>query len=207
MVDKLSDADAKHILLTKWPAVTQMWPSDDGEGAWLRAQPVSGTSGPRLSVPGARAFRTQPDGLWLYFNGDNREASVDAIVIEVCGSFQNLNDKRSRYMPATHSTVAWVPNAWIAECLGRTGGRISGQAISDSLPTPSSIANEVCVPLRSLTVLYALPNDRYDTWFQHHIPSGHEYFMPHSALGSFSSPAIQEFLKRLTSWSHFLRTP
>ncbi len=100
---KLSDREAKEIL-KKWPMRTsKLWPPPGGKGFWLQGQPNRGAAaGPRLSSPGAKLFNTQPDGLWLHFSDSD---SCDAVVIEVCGTIQNLNDKRSRYIPASHSLV------------------------------------------------------------------------------------------------------
>ena len=98
---KLSDAEAKAILLKKWPTRTKHWPPLGGRGYWLRGQPREGKmAGPKLASPGMKLFATQPDGLWIHFQG---VASCDVVVIEVCGTAQNLNDKRSRYFPSTHS--------------------------------------------------------------------------------------------------------
>lgn len=81
---KLSDGEAKDILLG-WPTRTsRLWPPPGGTGYWIRGQPVSsGETGPRLSAPGATLFRTHPDGLWAHFR---KRASCDVVAIEVCGA-------------------------------------------------------------------------------------------------------------------------
>jgi hypothetical protein len=125
-VHQASDSDAKKILLgSSWPGTTnRLWPSPTGSGYWLRAQPVDGGSkGPRLQMAGSAVFSTQPDGLWVFLWPDGPFA--DAVAIEVCGSMQNLNDKRSRYMPSVtarqlHCTKAWL----LAEISWKAGSKV-----------------------------------------------------------------------------------
>lgn len=203
MPKKLSDKMAKKIL-RKWPTRTKVW-TPTLAGWWLRAQPVEvGATGPRFRAPGAILFKTQPDGLWLYLRPEERYA--DAVVVEVCQSVQNLNDKRSRYMPATHSLVVECPRRWlVAEISVQRGGlqpRWRAARTFESQPTERLI-----VPVRFLRVLYALPNAVYRKWMPGHVPAGYEYFMPHSSLDSYPSPAMQRFLRRLTLSSHAYVSP
>jgi hypothetical protein len=115
---KLSDAQAK-VLLRGWPSHrgdvvrSDAWPTPHGKGAWLRAQPPETASkpGPRPRSPGAKLFSTQPDGLWVWFGPEAQFA--DVLVIEVCGTAQNLNDKRSRYGPTTMSLLLITPRRWL----------------------------------------------------------------------------------------------
>jgi hypothetical protein len=57
-------------------------------------------------------FTTQPDGLGAHFNEGK---SCDVVAVEVCGTIQNLNDKRSRYIPASHSLILSCSAAWFTE--------------------------------------------------------------------------------------------
>src|ERR1700683_1091892 len=108
---KLTDAEAKGILL-KWPRRTKhLWPPPTGKGYWIRAQPKDGKHpGPRIFTPGADLFSTQPDALWVHFG---KIESCDIVAVEVCGHNQNLNDKLSRYIPASHSIVLECSLKWL----------------------------------------------------------------------------------------------
>jgi hypothetical protein len=148
--------------------------------------------------------KTQPDGLWLYLRPD--DTYTDAVVVEVSRSIQNLNDKRSRYMPATYGLVVDCPLEWLlADIRLRFGRRLPRwQAAGTFDRKPSS---DLTVQVRLLRVLYALPNDLYRTWVPGHVPAGHEYFMPHTSLASYNSQAMQQFLSRLTWRSHIYVLP
>ena len=202
---RLSDAEAKAVLLS-WPTTTtKLWPPPDGEGTWVRAQPKDGrAAGPRVFAPGSELFSTQPDGLWVHFNG---VASCDIVAIEVCGSVQNLNDKRSRYMPSTHSLVLRMNRKWVDEIVPGGQGRrqVSRRKLAATLPELST--KSVDVPIRVLRVLYALKNTDYKAWVPQHVPTGYEYFIPHSSLSTYSRPETQEFLKGMSVASQFHTLP
>jgi hypothetical protein len=155
--EKLSDKEAKKVLL-KWPTRTKLWPAPEGRGFWIQGQPKNGEcSGPRLSSPGAKLFATQPDGLWIHFNGHQ---SCDIVAIEVCGTIQNLNDKRSRYIPASHSLVLKCASAWLEEeiAIQKGGKRSRWEAAVTFNGKPSG---DLSIPVRHLRVLYAIPNVIY----------------------------------------------
>lgn len=200
---KLSDSQAKAILL-RWPGRTRLWPPPGGKGYWIRAQPRSGKiAGPKLSAPGAVLFRTQPDGMWVHFR--NVE-SCDVVAIEVCGTAQNLNDKRSRYIPASHSVVIACSRRWLTEPIATKAGgdaprwRASGGF--DDQP-----AANLSVPVRHLRVLYALPDVLYHQWCREHVPTGYEFFCPHSSLNSYNAQKMQRFLKQMSIAGQFYVQP
>jgi hypothetical protein len=201
---QLSDAQAKKILLN-WPGRTKsVWPSPGKKGFWIRAQPTSTTiSRPKISSPGAALFKTQPDGLWVYFSGTE---FCDVVVIEVCGTVQNLNDKRSRYIPSSHSIVLTCPLAWLEEEVDvQRGGRSPRwKATATITHEPSS---DLTLPIRHLRVLYALPKAVYSSWCSNHTPSGYEFFCPHSSLDSYTSPKMQKFLGQMSIRSQFYARP
>lgn len=202
---KLSDAEAKAVLL-KWPMrTTELWPPPGGKGAWIRAQPAGGASaGPRIYAPGSDLFATQPDGMWVHFNGTT---SCDVVAIEVCGSIQNLNDKRSRYMPSTHSLVLRVGVGWAEEVVPGGRGR-ANRPRRDLAETLGAFEGPSAdVPIRVLRVLYALKNIDYKGWVPQHVPTGYEYFMPHSALATYTRPETQRFLKAMSVASQFHTLP
>lgn len=97
-----ADAKAKKILRKKWPGATQdIWDVPTRKHFWLRAQPVEAKSqtAPRLSVPGSPLFKYQPDGLWVLLT----KTHADVVAIEVCGSRQNFEQRRSKYAPDTRA--------------------------------------------------------------------------------------------------------
>lgn len=198
---KLSDAQAKEIL-RKWPQRTRsLWAAPDSTGYWLRAQPGSKARArtPRIFSPGADLFGTQPDGMWVYF----REGEfADAVCVEVCGTVQNLNDKRSRYAATVRSLILRCPAAWFKEGikLQRGGLQPRWQACRTISSEP---AGDLALPIRWLRVLYALPNDIYAAWVKNNVPGGHEYFCRHSSLDSYTSQETQRFLRQLAHSSHF----
>ncbi len=199
--EKLSDGEAKDIL-RKWPNRTnEVWPPPRGRGFWLRGQPTVGlTPGPRISAPGARIFKTQPDGLWVHFN---KMRSCDVVVIEHCGTIQNLNDKRSRYVPSSHSLVLCCSKAWLKEKIPVKNGLYSRRRAAGTFGKYYPKSTEFDVPIRLLRVLYSLPNALYEKWGSEHVPTGYEYYCPHSSLGSISSQKMRAFLGRMSMSSSF----
>lgn len=197
---KLTDREAKDILL-RWPQVTAaIWEAPQSQGAWLRAHPKNGKHrGPYIVSPGADLFKTQPDGLYVYFNGVD---SADVVIIESCGSVQNLNDKRSRYIPTSHSTLLSCSNNWFDETINTPGGgkKPRWEACGSLSECPT---HDIKVPIRHLRVLFALPNDIYKEWCPNHIPAGYEFFCPHSSLDSYTAPKMQRFLSRMSIASQF----
>ena len=195
---QLNDKQAKKILM-KWPT-RPSWPQPSGKGSWVQGQPKQGNAtGPRLSSPGAKLYTTQPDGLWVYFQGRD---SCDVVVVEVCGSVQNMNDKRVRYIPASHSVILRCASDWLIEEITIVGGgRIKRWEAAGTFGKRPR--RDLDIPVRYLRVLYALPNDIYRTWGTNHVPTGYEFFCPHSALNSYTSQKMQRFLRQMSLASHF----
>lgn len=200
---KLRDRDAKDLLL-KWPTRTKkLWSTPNNQGYWIQAQPKpygENYATPTIRVPGASLFTTQPDGLWVYIKDDE---FADIVAIEVCGSSQNLNDKRSRYSAAVRSLVLHCPHAWL-HAVTPIQGAPNLPRWRSCRTIKNSPSCEVTLPVRFLRVLYALPNTVYREWTSHNVPGGHEYFCRHSSLDSYSSPTTQAFLKQMSFAGHFL---
>jgi len=159
----LTDAQAKNRLLD-WPAQTEIWSGADHKKIkWLRAQPVDGViGGPRLELPGAETFRTQPDGLWITLGIERGDSStvgrfVDCVIIESCGKQQNFSDKRSRYAARTTSLTLNLPAKWLDRTVPVRGGaqRKRRELLSGNLPSDQPTK----LPVRHIRVLYALPDD------------------------------------------------
>lgn len=202
--NKLKDKEAKAILLN-WPTRTNsVWKPPGGGGFWIQGQPKTGKEpGPKLSAPGATLFTTQPDGMWVFFDGAE---ACDVVVVEVCGTVQNLNDKRSRYFPSSHSLVVKCSLGWLLEAIPtkKNGTAPRWKASGRILVAPTS---DLAVPVRHLRVLYALPNRVYKDWCIGHTPTGYEYFCPHSSLDSYNSPKMQAFLKQMSIAGQFYIDP
>jgi hypothetical protein len=141
--------------------------------------------------------------MWLHFR--NRD-TCDVVAIEVCGSSQNLNDKRSRYIPASHSIVITCSLQWLREHIstraGGTAPRWQASACFDAEPD-----HDIAVPVRHLRVLYALPDRLYHQWCTEHVPTGYEYFCPHSSLDSYNGQKMQRFLKQMSISGQFYVQP
>jgi hypothetical protein len=200
--DRLSDAEAKRILC-KWPSRTRrLWKPPGGKGFWLAALPkVGNTTCPTIKSPGAEAFKTQPDGLWVYISPEN-SIFADVVSIEVCGTAQNVNDKRSRYMPASHSLLLSCPLKWLLEET-KVPNRGKKPRWEAALTFGKEPKEDLSLPIRNLRVLYALPTKIYVTWRKNHTPAGYEFYCKHSSLDSYNSQTMQEFLHRMALEAHY----
>jgi hypothetical protein len=202
---RLSDSQAK-LILKKWPNRTKkLWAIPGKHGFWMRGQPKDYKApGPRLAAPGTKYFATQPDGLWVYFHG---KECCDVVVIEVCGTAQNLNDKRSRYIPASHSLILNATRKWFSEMISvqRGGLRLRWEAaITLATTAPDT---DLSIPVRHLRVIYSLPDSLYNAWCSEHTPAGHEFFCSHKSLDSYTSPKMQSFLRQMSPSACFYTRP
>ena len=123
--DMLGDREGKDILLG-WPTRTKkLWAVPGGRGFWLQAQPKpqgDRARTPTISVPGAKLFKTQPDGMWAYLK---HPEFADVVVVEISGSVQNLNDKRSRYAANVRSMILECPLSWLQETVALQRGGLA----------------------------------------------------------------------------------
>jgi hypothetical protein len=193
--------------LKRWPQRPPgLRPSRNGRDAWLRARPgaESDCTYPFLKLPGSNKLRTLPDGLWLNFGGTAAEPFVDIFAIEACASMQNLLDKRSRFAPSTHSTLAVCPLLWL----------LAPVAPGDETPKwratgviPQEPTQPFVVPVRDMRVLYGLRNEHYEGFSQNQLPHAHEFFVPMETLTAFESdknPALQALVSRAAADANFL---
>jgi hypothetical protein len=200
-IDRLTDAQAKDVL-RKWPVRTKkVWSVPMGQGFWVRAQPVDkprpAYRTPTLAAPGAKVFKTQPDGMWICFFPDR---FCDIIVVEVCGSNQNLNDKRSRYMGASNSLLVECGADWFTDKIMADGRGMPRWRAAGLRHRPK---RDRKYAVRGLRVLFALPTSIYDEWGANHVPMGHEFFFRHSSLGSYNAQKMQAFLGSMSVTSQF----
>jgi hypothetical protein len=201
MANKISNDALAKASLKRWPIrTTKLWPPPFDGGFWIRAQPVDGkTTGPQLSSPGAGQFRTQPDGMWLFLCPDC--AYADAVCVEACGSPQNLNDKRSRYIPANHSVVVTCRLAWLNDSVRSAG--FHGPRWQAAGTFAQQPPGDITLPIRYLRVLYALKPDHYTDVYAQLIPAGYEFFCRMKSLDSYNSQKMQDFLRQMAFATHF----
>lgn len=199
----MKDAIAKSCLKA-WPEkLAKIWPVPHSGTFWIRARPTKSGNGPMLHAPGSKLFKTQPDGMWLYIVNDTY---ADAICIESCSSIQNLNDKRSRYMPSTHSLMVTCPLTWLSGnvTIQKGGTKPLWRCLAAFTQAP---LRKVTLPLRCIRILYALKPDHYKQWSRNNIPAGHEYFCSQTSLHSYGSPKMQAFLRQMAISAHFYTKP
>ncbi len=200
------DALVRHRLRS-WP---QHPPglSDSNPGhhdAWLKARPgeAEGADDPFLKLPGSNRLRTIPDGLWLCFGGRASDPFVDIFVIEACGSFANLLDKRSRFAPSMHSLLAVCPLRWLLGSVSKFNKtpRWRYTGLLSAAPTAALI-----FPVRDVRVMYALRPRHYEGFAASQVPHAHEFFAPIIALigpQSWQQPTLQAFIARTSPRANF----
>jgi hypothetical protein len=188
------------------------WPNrppglDEGMwgGAWVKARPVvnDDIEYPYLKLPGTNRMRTVPDGLWMNFGGSERDPYVDIFVIEVCGSFPNLLDKRSRFSPSMHSLLAVCPLNWLLGEYATTDGtpRWKRTELLKTAPTEA-----ITVPVRDIRVMYGLRPKDYEGFATHQVPHAHEFFVPVSVLlgqDGWLQPEMRTFIARTSPQANF----
>jgi hypothetical protein len=167
-----------------------------GRGVWLKARPgpAMENDAPSLKIPGASRMRTFPDGLWLWFGGTGADPYVDIFAVEVCGSLQNLLDKRSRYTPSLHSLLVSCPAVWLRRPVDERDAtpRWERAGLFDTAP---EIA--IALPVRDMRVLYALKTKHFREFAACNIAHAHELFAPVDILldeDGWRAPALRQFL-------------
>ncbi len=155
-------------------------------------------------LPGSRAFHTQPDGLWLTLGIARDDTSTvavyaDCIVVEVCGSGQNLNDKRARYAARTTALMVDMRTPWLDGTVTLQGRGGTRRARRDVLG--GQLRENAVLPVRHLRVLYVLDDGGAKSLMQqaqaNMVFEAHEYVCPQRVLGQWTAPPMQEFLKRM----------
>jgi hypothetical protein len=187
--------------LAKWPhASTKLWPPSRDGGAWLKAQPADGVAtGPRLSAAGTDSFKTQPDGLWVFLSVE--DSFADCVAIEACSSSQNFADKRSRYQPSTTATVLHCPIAWLGGTIPYKNGKRERWRLAHGIA--SLPAGDLALPTRFVRALFFLKDELYASWRAVGVPAPHEFVASYSSVASYTSQAMQIFLRRMSPMQHF----
>lgn len=184
--------------IREWPQTPPGLENADarGRGVWLKARPgpAAEADAPSLKIPGAARMRTFPDGLWLWFGGTQGDPFVDIFAIEVCGSIQNLLDKRSRYTPSLHSLLVSCPAPWLGRPVDDDDATPRWQAIGLTERCPDAA---IALPVRDMRVLYALKPKHFREFAAHNIAHAHELFAPVDILADeagWRAPALRQFL-------------
>jgi hypothetical protein len=195
--------------LKQWPQRPPgVAPAPFGRDTWLRGRPGAGEAGhPFLKLPGTPRWRTLPDGLWLNFGGTLVDPFVDIVAIEVCGSLQNLLDKRSRFAPSTQSLLAVCPVPWL-HAPATAADQTPRWIVTGLLSRPPTAP--LIVPVRGVHVLYGLRHEHYQGFVRHQLPHAHEFFAPIEVLTASDAdknPALQALLARTSATANFLGPP
>jgi hypothetical protein len=191
--------------LKRWPQRPPGLKPRRGKESWLRGRPSedTGVSYPFLKLPGSTKLRTVPDGLWLNFGGTFEEPYVDIFAVEACSTIQNLLDKRSRFSPSTHSTLAVCPVAWLLAPVTRVDPTPRWRATAVFRHEPAIPA---AIPVRDVRVLFGLKDNHYAGFARHQLPHAHEFFVPMKMLieeKSENNPRLRELVKRASVSSNF----
>lgn len=200
---KRFDAEIKDAL-RKWPQTTEIWEQDgrSDRKLWLKAQPADeGATGPRLVMAGSDMFRTQPDGLYIRLSLESI-LLADCIAIEACSTHQNFNDKRSRYMPSASTLLLEVSTKWLNIMVTRYKKKMSRWSAMGLADAPTETTPNL-IPVRFIRVLFFLKDELYRTWAETQVHAPHEYIASYSAVGSYTSQKMQQFLSQMSPSSHF----
>ena len=149
-------------------------------------------------------WRTLPDGLWLNFGGTFKDPYVDILAVDACGTLSNLLDKRSRFVPSTHSLQAVCPVRWLLAPI--TPGELTPRWRATGLLLQEPVVPLV-LPVRSWRVLYGLKQQHYQGFVRHQLPHAHEYFVPMDSLTAEDGdkdPALRALLARASPAANFL---
>jgi hypothetical protein len=194
-VTSYSDSEGKDILRT-WPETSKaLWSVPNAGARWLQARPKRGFAGcPDLRSVGSSALKTVPDGLWVLAT----QSYVDAMVVEICTSIQNLADKRSRYAPQLHALVVRLPRSWLLEALATSKHRRRWTVAFERPPE-----TDFYLPVRHLRVLLFLDDVTYGQVRGAITPAAHEFFARHSSLKSYTAQPMQNLLRRMNADAHW----
>jgi hypothetical protein len=191
--------------LRAWPNQPPGLEHERHNGAWAKARPgIDETvDHPYLKLPGTQRLRTVPDGLWMSFGGSERDPFVDIFVIEVCGSFSNLLDKRSRFAPTMHSMLAVCPLPWLLGNFATidTTPRWKRTKIIQTEPT-----KPLTLPVRDIRVMYGLRPRDYIDFATSQVPHAHEFFAPVNVLlgqEGWLQPEMRAFIARTSPQANF----
>lgn len=168
----MNDDEGKAIL-RRWPDTTSLfrW---RGDRRVLKAHPPSPFA--QLLTLGSTASSTYADGAYVNLqppDDEGKSAIADVLFIEVCGSSQNLSDKRSRYLPTHESRALKLTKNWFEKRIRWSGGGVI--PIHDALGIASP-DKDTYAPIRALRVLYVIEDNLFLELREGEIPRGYEFF-------------------------------
>ena len=140
--------------------------------------------------------------MWLSVNyGDKGSKKfTDVFVVEICQTLQNLHDKRDRYTPSGTALLVFLPSKWLHDKWKPGAETERWKAFRAFSDQP---LEDLWLPVRSLRVLYSLPDKPYGDWEERGISAGHEYYCRHNLITGYNGPKVQRFLKRISHSRHF----
>jgi hypothetical protein len=195
--------------LGEWPQRPPgLEPSVKHPGTWLKARPaVSQETKPYLKFPGTDRLHTVPDGLYLHFSPRPDDLYVDILCIEACSTYQNLLDKRSRFLPTAGSLLAVCPLEWLQAPVSE-GSRIARWRMLTCLAGEPRQA--LVLPVRDARVLFALGPKHYEGFAQSQTAHAHEFFFPMRVLTEgkgAEDPGLRALIARSSLAANFMDLP
>lgn len=175
---RYGDGQAKTILRTKWRYRPTGW-----VGHWVRARPSTGSATMphliRSGQPGSLKAITAPDGMYIRLAAG--ALTADVLSLEICGSLQNLHDKRSRFLASTSSLLLLLPLRWLKE-----SQRVQ-RAVHERWHTFRGVlavepVDDLRVPVARMRVFLLVPDSDIRAVSEKVALEAHEYLLPHSAL-------------------------
>jgi len=116
---------------------------------------------------------------------------------------QNLLDKRSRFVPSTHSLLAVCPVPWLLAPVAANDPMPRWRATGVFRHEPAVPA---AIPVREMRVLYGLKDHHYAGFTRHQLPHAHEFFVPMKTLteeNSKDNPRLRALLERASVSANF----
>jgi hypothetical protein len=219
----LSDSDAKKAFRETWPIYRAGWLGTPHELMRILPFPIITKTGPRqpyLQRPGGGRV-TNPDGLYASFI----EQSVDLLVLEHCGTEQNLNDKRSRYAHARDGSILAIPKQWRSNWEFLIHGGPGGKYIKPddliaqitaspfnpvllpwegrSIYSKSNANLDWKFPVRSLICIYFVsPKTLAAIKSSGMTFSAHEFVTVHSKIKQINHADMRDWLRSVLSLKH-----
>ncbi|MCC6233059.1 MAG: hypothetical protein IT580_10475 [Verrucomicrobiales bacterium] len=203
------DSTAKRKIRRHWPVYARNWLGT--QDSWVRLLPFPTTKGPRqpyLHRPGGGQL-TNPDGMFGAFGAHH----VDLLVLEHCGTEQNLNDKRARYAQSHDGTILALPRPWRQDwhvlIRGGQGGTYKRPEELVQLSRASTVAPwhgpPYCVraashdsdwkfPVRSILCLYFVTPAVLAKLHKATRFPRHELFATHSRLAQIQERGMRDWL-------------
>lgn len=172
----MNDNEGKAIL-RHWPTTTALFKLPSSR-SFVKAFPP----GPIVPfvVFGTASPQTQPDGAYVDVHPPSNSGAVpsaDVLFIEICGSgLTNLRDKRRRYLPVHEARGLAFSEKWFNKPI-KTSGAAGTKAAWQMMKLTSAPTQTLHALIRTLRVLYVVPDDLLASLAVAEVPRGHEFFV------------------------------